>query len=196
MPGLEALYDADLLVLSMRRRALPVTQMDHLERFIRSGKPLVAIRASVVPFQVSGKIPSGHVVWRDFDEQVLGCHYHSYDGPSRKAGCRVWVLPEAAKHPVLANVEPAGFHSPSWIYRQRPLADSVAVLMNGRWSEEAPVEPVAWTNTYHSGRVFYTTLGHPGDFETEPFNQLLLGGIRWALAAQGGDLDHGPHKPQ
>lgn len=32
IPGLSALYDADLLVLSVRRRFLPVTQMDHLER--------------------------------------------------------------------------------------------------------------------------------------------------------------------
>ena len=52
IPGLDALYDADLLVLSMRRRALPVTQMDHLERYLRAGKPLVALRVSVSPFQV------------------------------------------------------------------------------------------------------------------------------------------------
>ena len=50
LPGLAALYDADLLVLSVRRRALPVVQMDHLERYIRAGKPLVAIRVSCVPF--------------------------------------------------------------------------------------------------------------------------------------------------
>jgi len=181
VPGLEALYDADLLVLSMRRRALPVTQMDHLERFIRSGRPIVGIRVSVVPFQVREKIPPGHVGWRDFDREVLGCQYHGYDGQSRKIGCDVWTLPDAAKHPILANVKPARFHSPSWIYRQQPLAESVTILMNGRWSEAAPEEPVAWTNTYNGGRVFYTTLGHPDDFEIESFNQLLLGGIRWAL---------------
>jgi type 1 glutamine amidotransferase len=86
-----------------------------------------------------------------------------------------------AEHPVLANVKPARFHSSSWIYRLRPLAESATVLMNGRWSEAAPEEPVAWTNTYNGGRVFYTTLGHPDDFEIESFNQLLLGGVRWAL---------------
>ena len=32
VPGLAALYDADLVILSMRRRSLPVPQMDHLEQ--------------------------------------------------------------------------------------------------------------------------------------------------------------------
>jgi hypothetical protein len=181
VPGLESLYDADLLVLSMRRRTLPVTQMDHLERFIRSGRPIVGIRVSVVPFQIRKEIPLGHVGWRDFDREVLGCQYHGYDSQSRTTGCDVWSQPEVAEHPILANVKLASFHSPSWIYQQQPLAESVTVLMSGRWSESAPEEPVAWTNTYNGGRVFYTALGHPDDFEIESFNQLLLGGIRWAL---------------
>ncbi|NIO45411.1 MAG: hypothetical protein GTN77_01135, partial [Planctomycetales bacterium] len=85
VPGLEAMYDADLLVLSMRRRALPVVQMDHLERYIRCGKPMVAIRVSVVPFQ-AGSAPPGHVIWSAFDQEVLGCHYRGYDAQSRSTG--------------------------------------------------------------------------------------------------------------
>jgi hypothetical protein len=181
VPGLDALYDADLLVLSMRRRALPVVQMDFLDRYIRCGKPIVAIRVSVVPFQVKGEIPRGHVVWDRFDREVLGCNYGGYDARSRQTGCDIRPVPEQADHPILANVLPARFHSPSWIYRQRPLADGVTVLLNGRWAEDQPEEPVAWTNTYQGGPVFYTTLGHPDDFKIESFNQLLLGGIRWAV---------------
>ena len=30
--------------------------------------------------------------------------------------------------------------------------------------------------------VFYTTLGHPSDFENPAFRQLLLNAIRWAIA--------------
>jgi len=89
IPGLEAMYDTDLLVLSMRRRALPVTQMDHLERYIRSGKPIVGIRVSVVPFQVDpDDRPDGHVIWQNFDQEVLGGNYHGYDGRSRETGCQ------------------------------------------------------------------------------------------------------------
>ena len=51
----------------------------------------------------------------------------------------------------------------------------------GRWSKEDPDEPVAWTNTCQGARVFYTTLGHPGDFQIEAFNRLLLNAIHWSL---------------
>lgn len=181
VPGLNALYDADLLVLSMRRRALPVTQMDHLERYIRSGKPLVGIRTSVVPFQVVEPIPTGHVSWRDFDREVLKCHYQGYDSRSRKTGCDVEVARDAASHPAVRRMASTKFHSASWLYRMEPEPAAITVLMTGRWSNDQPAYPVAWTATYHGGRVFFTTLGHPKDFDNEAFNELLFGGIRWAL---------------
>jgi nicotinamidase-related amidase/type 1 glutamine amidotransferase len=182
VPGLEALYDADLLVLSMRRRALPVTQMDHLERYIRSGKPLVAIRVSVVPFQVKPEDrPDGHVIWRDFDRQVLGCQYAGYDKRSRQTGCDVWIAETAKGHPILNGIDPNGFHSASWIYKLEPLAEGTTLLMEGRWSGNEPVEPAAFTNTFSGARVFYTSLGHPDDFRNESFCKLLANGIYWSL---------------
>jgi nicotinamidase-related amidase len=183
IPHLAALYDADLVVLSMRRRSLPVTQMDHLERYLRAGKPLVALRTSVVAFQTKRDPEPGYVVWDRFDKEVLGCDYQGYDPKSRATGCDVWTEAKAAGHPILASV-PARFHSPCWLYRQRPLAAGVQVLLSGRWSQEAPEEPVAWTTTYQGGRVFYTTLGHPGDFADAAFQRLLLNAIRWALAGR------------
>ncbi len=35
----------------------------------------------------------------------------------------------------LHNLAPAQWHSPSWIYRQRPLAEGVTVVLMGRWSK-------------------------------------------------------------
>jgi type 1 glutamine amidotransferase len=41
---------------------------------------------------------------------------------------------------------------------------------------------VAWTNTTRAGgRVYYTSLGHPADFEVAGFRKLLVNGIFWAL---------------
>jgi hypothetical protein len=180
IPGLEALYDADLLVLSVRRRALPVVQMDHLERYLRANKPLVAIRVSAAAF-APPKAPRGHVIWERFDRDVLGCNYTGYNPKSRATGCDVWCVPEAAGHRILKGVTPARWHSASWIYRQRPLGDGITVLLQGRWSQEDPEEPVAWVRSHEGGRIFYTTLGHPEDFKQEPFNQLLLGAIRWGM---------------
>jgi len=166
VPGLEALYDADLLV----------------ERYIRAGKPLVALRVSTVPFQVDpAQRPEGNVIWRDFDQEVLGCHYRGYNAEARKTGSDVWAVTEARGHPILAGLARARFHSPMWIYRQNPLAPSATVLCKGRWSDQEPEEPVAWTNSYEGGRVFYTTLGHWDDFKNRSFNRLLKNAIRWAL---------------
>ena len=179
VPGLEALYDADLLVISIRRRMLPVVQMDHLEKYIRSGMPLVVLRTSAAAFQLPQAAP-GRVVWDRFDQEVLGCNYQGYNPKSRETGCDVWVSPEAVGHSILSGVEPK-FHSSSWIYRQRPLADTTTTLLMGRWSQEDADEPVAWTNVYQGGRVFYTTLGHPDDFQLDAFDRLLLNAIRWAI---------------
>ncbi len=182
VPGMQALYDADLLVFSMRRRALPVTQMDFLERYLRSGKPVVALRVCTVPFQVDPKQrPDGHVIWRDFDQEVLGCHYAGYNPEARKTGTEVWTSADARNHPVLRGIEDVRFHSSMWIYRVNPLAPSTEVLLRGRWSDKDPEEPVAWTNSKEGSRVFYTCLGHPDDFAIPAFRRLLLNAIQWAV---------------
>ena len=89
--------------MSMRRRSLPVTQMDHLERFIRAGKPLVVLRTSAAAFQTRQDPQAGYVVWDRFDQEVLGCNYQGYNPKSRETGCDVWIVPEAADHPILAR---------------------------------------------------------------------------------------------
>lgn len=168
-----------------------MVQMDHLERYLRSGKPVVALRTSVVAFQTQKDPEPGYVVWDRFDREVLGCNYQGYPPESRATGCDVWVAPERAAHPILQGVEPR-FHSPAWLYRQRPLSEATTVLLWGRWSPDAAEEPVAWTTSYEGGRVFYTTLGHPGDFQLAAFRRLLVNAIRWTL----GQDDRGQPRTQ
>jgi uncharacterized protein len=46
--------------------------------------------------------------------------------------------------------------------------------------------PLAWCREYGEGRSFYTALGHREDvWESERFQQHLLGGLRWALRTAG-----------
>jgi nicotinamidase-related amidase len=184
LPGVEAIADADLVVLSLRRQFFTVPVMDRLERYLRAGQPLVALRVSVAAFaKGSGIQPAndGRVVWQDFDQEVLGCRYVGYDSAARATGSEIWALPEAAGHPVLRGLAGARFHSTAWIYRVSPLAEGTTVLLAGRWTESQPREPVAWTRTRERGRLFYTCLGHPDDFDLEPFQTLLDNGIRWVL---------------
>ena len=80
-PGALALDDADLLVLSVRRRAPKAEEMALIRRYIESGKPLVGIRTACHAFDTRGKAPPGHVEWKSFDPDVLGRPLH---GPSSK----------------------------------------------------------------------------------------------------------------
>lgn len=197
LPGADTLADADLVVLSLRRQFFTVPVMDRLERYLRDGKPLVALRVSVAAFAQGSSIQrtgDGRVVWQDFDQEVLGCRYTGYDSAARETGSKIWAVSEAADHPVLRGLGGARFHSPAWIYRVRPLAEDTTVLLEGRWSDAQPSEPVAWTRTRERGRLFYTCLGHPGDFELAPFQSLFENGIRWALgqASPGDPAAKGP----
>ena len=47
---------------------------------------------------------------------------------------------------------------------------------------------LAWTKAYKGARVFFTTLGHPKDFEEYAMRRLLINGIYWAL---GVEVPHG-----
>jgi len=52
----------------------------------------------------------------------------------------------------------------------------------GRVGDRKPYEPVTWTNINAAGgRVFYTSLGHPDEFNMPFFRTLLVNGIHWAL---------------
>jgi len=50
----------------------------------------------------------------------------------------------------------------------------------GSIPEQTP-EPVAWVNQCGKARVFYTSLGHPEDFQDASFRRLLANGILWSL---------------
>jgi len=42
-------------------------------------------------------------------------------------------------------------------------------------------EPVAWTNRYKNSRIFYTSLGHPDDFQNPHFRRMLINAVFWAM---------------
>lgn len=73
--GIEALDDADLMVVSVRRRAPTAEQMRMIRKYVESGKSVVGIRTASHAFDARGKAPEGHAEWRTFDPDVLGGHY-------------------------------------------------------------------------------------------------------------------------
>jgi type 1 glutamine amidotransferase len=95
----------------------------------------------------------------------------------------------AANNPILQGVEKS-FHVRSWLYNvlpQYPAAGAVVLLRGQAINPNKPMSdnPVAWTwSTAQGARSFYTSLGHPEDFQVESVQRLLVNAIHWAAGKQ------------
>ncbi|WP_375446050.1 ThuA domain-containing protein [uncultured Fibrella sp.] len=189
IPGLETLKDADLAVFFLRWRQLPQEQLDYIDTYLKSGKPVMGFRTTSHAFNYPAGDP--RVRWNSFGEFAFGAPpgwggaaKHTHYG--HKSTTDVTVIPEAAKNPILRGVAPE-FHAASWLYRvlpDYPAKGAVPLLMGKSVNpdKEAIDNPVAWTwKNEWGGRAFFTTLGHPEDFQVQSFQRLVINAIHWSL---------------
>lgn len=179
LPGIDVLDDADVLLVSVRRRVLPKPQMEAIRKFITAGKPVIGIRTANHAFSLRGRQPpEGLAGWETFDADVIGGHYTGHHGNSLHP--EVDLVDGAANHPILAGVDVEKLRGTGSLYKVAPLAPSAVALLTGSIPETS-AEPVAWTNeTKYGGRVFYTSLGAAGDFDLPSFQRLLQNAVHWA----------------
>ena len=180
LTGLIALKDADVLVVSARRRVLPKDQLDAIRRFVASGKGVVGLRTASHAFspKANDDVPGSHDAWPEFDADVLGGHYVGHHGPS--SGVVVARLEEGSRHPILKGIDPSALVGHGTLYKVNPLKSSTTALLVGSIPGN-PTEPVAWTNlTASGGRAVYTSLGHPEDFTEPAFKRFLRNAIAWS----------------
>jgi hypothetical protein len=52
IPGLEALKTADLMIIATRFRNLPDDQMQHIDDFLKQGKPVIGMRTATHAFNI------------------------------------------------------------------------------------------------------------------------------------------------
>jgi nicotinamidase-related amidase/type 1 glutamine amidotransferase len=179
MPGLaQALPDADLLLISIRRQALPAPDIAAIRRHLAAGRPLVGIRTASHAFDARRTGAEGTEQWPKFDPEVLGGNYTGHHGEGSVT--QVTVADAANDHPVLDNIE-LPWTSQGSLYKTRPLAKSATPLLLGTIPNARP-EPVAWINHYGKSRIFYTSLGHEDDFKNQNFTRLLANAVEWCLA--------------
>ena len=187
-PGLTAaLRDADLLVVSVRRRTPRPEQLAAIKAHLQTGKPLVGIRTASHAFALRPKdklapdSPWG--TWQNFDPEVFGGNYTGHHGSGPKTSIR--AAPEAEAHPILRGIKLSELVGQGSLYKVSPLRAGTEPLLIGT-IPQAPDEPVAWVYRYgpKSARVFYTSLGHPDDFAQAEFRELLRNAIDWGLGAR------------
>ena len=186
--GIEQLRDADLLVLSVRRRTLPEAQLAVVREYLEAGGAMVGIRTASHPFDRKQKPDAGKADWPLFDNEVLGMDYQGHYGnkPPNDPATLIKPVADQAAHAILRNVPAEEFEVTSHLYKNRDPAESVTILMTGRIEGRDVLEPVAWTNTYKGGRIFYTSLGNPEDFEIPAFRTMLKNAVFWGLEADLG----------
>ena len=176
LPGIGVLENADVLLVSVRRRVLPADQFAIVEKFIKSGKPVIGIRTANHAFSLHGEDPpSGYKAWEAFDAEIFGGSYtgHHGVGPNVK-------LAAAKPHPIMTGVDVNTFKGMGSLYKVNPLSKGTTPLLTGT-IEGQPVETIAWVNeTKYGGKAFYTSLGHVDDFTQPAMNRLLKNAILWA----------------
>jgi len=172
----EAMEGADLLLVSVRRRALAKAQLDAVRTHLARGKSLIGIRTASHAFAPRNEDTKLGDAWPTFDPDVLGGNYVGHHGNGPRT--TISVTPGAEGHPLLRGVDATKLVGNGSLYQVSPLREGATPLLMGT-IEGKPAEPVAWMNTYGEKKaiIFYTSLGHPDDFKEASFRRLLLNAI-------------------
>lgn len=209
IPGLEALDSADLMVILTRFRDLPDDQMEHIVKYVESGKPIVGMRTATHAFSLKKHTTFARYDWQSkewdggFGRHVLGetwIAHHGHHGKQSTLG----IIPAGGRehHPILRGIHDGDIWGPTDVYATRdrmpgclPLV--LGKVLSGMHKTDPPVEgpqndpmmPIAWVKTFDSpsgkaARIFTTTMGASQDLENEGLRRLLVNACYWALGME------------
>lgn len=204
--GLEALKTADLMVVFLRFQHFADDQMQHIEDYLKSGKPVIGMRTSTHAFQgLDGKFAKYNEgfkgdtdAWRfGFGEEILGEHWVGHFGSNHRQSSNLIIEPEQLDHPILRGVKNP--HAMCGGYVGHP-KDGITLargqVLDGMTSDSPPStqkrqqkrHSVAWVRNYHpnnpASRVFATTHGASEDIVNDGFRRMLLNAHFWCLGME------------
>tara|TARA_R110002111_G_scaffold67754_1_gene110190 strand:+ start:929 stop:1969 length:1041 start_codon:yes stop_codon:yes gene_type:complete len=209
IPGMEHLEKADLVIILLRFRELPDEQMKYFDAYLKSGKPLIALRTSTHAFAYSkdNKSPYAKYHWQSkvpgwekgFGKKILGETWVAHHGHHAVEGTRALLdgIQVSAKNPLLNGV--ADIWAASDVYTVTSLGEDAEVLIHGAstagMNAEAPINwkkslmPVVWTKSYQieggkKGKVFASTLGASIDLLSEDLRRLIVNASYWGLGME------------
>ncbi|MCC9605032.1 ThuA domain-containing protein [Blastopirellula sp. JC732] len=197
IPGAGTLADADLMILFTRFRNLPAEQMEPVLDYLKSGKPIIALRTATHAFNFPKDSPYAKYSWNNggefaggFGRQILGETWVSHHGHHGSESTRGVINPELKDHPILRGV--SDIWGPTDVYGIKKLPETAEVLVRGQiltgmQPTDPPVEdkrndpmmPIIWLNKYtnENGAVtpsLTSTFGSAVDFKCEDYRRLLV----------------------
>ena len=209
IPGLEALDDADLMIILARFRDLPDDQMKHVVDYVESGRPILGLRTATHAFNIKPKHTYSRFSFNNkewdggFGRQVLGETWISHHGRHGSQSTRGIIAEGMKSQPILRGISDGDVWGPTDVYGVRlPLPGDSKTLLLGEVLEgmkatdkpvvgkqNEPMMPVAWIKTYQApnekvARVFTTTMGASQDLQSEGLRRLLVNASYWAVGLE------------
>jgi Tannase and feruloyl esterase len=206
-----ALDTADVVVMSLRFRAWPDEDMARFDRFLRAGKPIVALRTSTHAFN---GFPKGGPweTWNynnqgGFGKRVLGETWLTHWGRHKVEATRGVIEPAERDHPVLRSV--TDIFGDTDVYEAYPPPDATilvrGIVLQALTTDSPPAShrkvrvtdrqeqgvndppmPIVWTRVHKNesgttNRILMTTMGSATDLENEGLRRLVVNGVYWGL---------------
>lgn len=204
IPGIEALDQADLLIILTRFRNLPADQMKHVESYLAAGKPVIGLRTATHAFAIrDSKSPYAKWDWQTkaagfeggFGRTILGETWISHHGKHGSQSTRGVIASGQQSNPIVRGCD--DIWGPTDVYGVRlPLPETctpivIGQVLSGMNPTDKPVEgdqnnpmmPVAWTKSYAfgdaKGKSFCTTMGASQDLRSEGLRRLIVNATYW-----------------
>jgi len=207
----EALDSADALVLAIRFRNWPDETLACFEKYLHSGKPIIALRTSTHPFN---GIPrsSPWAKWNynkkgGFGKLVLGETWVSHWATHKVEATRGIIELSAKEDPILNGV--TDVFGDSDIYEAYPPADA-KILLRGQALKgmnptdppadykkkrsidkqeqgiNEPMMPIVWTRLFKNesgtvNRILCTTMGAATDLLNDDLRRLIINAVYWGV---------------
>jgi type 1 glutamine amidotransferase len=162
------LSDVDVIMFALTSGELPFTaaQRTALIDAVNGGKGFIGIHSATDTLY-------------DFPEygRLVGAYFkeHPWTQPAR-------VLVEDASHPATGVRDPVTLEEEFYTFRENPRGRVQVLLRLDPASVNATGDyPLAWAQSFGSGRSYYNALGHfPATWRDSRFQSQLIAAIRWA----------------
>ena len=111
IPGLEALKNADLMIIATRFRDLPDEQMKHIVDYVDSGRPIIGMRTATHAFnfrknKTYAKYSYNNKEWTGgFGRQILGETWINHHGDHKRQSTRGIAAEGQKDNPLLNGCE-------------------------------------------------------------------------------------------
>ena len=224
VPGLEALKDADGMVIFTRFLALPPEQMKHIDDYLNRAGPVVGLRTATHGFNYGADAKAdpfykyhfrydGKDYNAGFGHQVLGQSWVGHYGRNHQQSTRITIVPKQAKNPILRGVKDV--HVQAGGYNAEPQKDWNILTMaqplmsmdfDGKPDDTKPPMASEWTREYtgkngKKGRVFTSLYGASEDILNDGYRRMIVNGVYWSVGlekqikADSNIAFVGPYKP-